>query len=157
MFKNLIGYLIALSTFNSFAFAADKIDYKAYGFSIDQLPSNTDFSGQALMMFSTAADGFAPNVNVMVQKYPGTIQDYIKLSKTQMTDAKMKMVSEPTIDKSAATLEYEGVMQGKSLHFFAKAISKNGKIYLATATLPSDQWAKNSKSFKDNVNSLEVK
>jgi len=42
---------------------------------------------QALMMFLPVTDGFAANVNVQIQPYAGTIEDYTALSLQQFKSA----------------------------------------------------------------------
>ena len=45
-------------------------------------------------MFLPVSDGFAPNVNVNIQPYPGSIKDYIGLSKGQFQKMKWNIVEE---------------------------------------------------------------
>jgi hypothetical protein len=82
-----------ISIFGS-SFAAP-LDFSKYGFQIGALDTPPgDSPTQVIMMFLPTKNGFAPNVNVMIQPYAGTIKDYASLSKGQFEDMKFKIISE---------------------------------------------------------------
>jgi len=58
---------------------------------------------------------------------------------------------------SCAAFFHTGSMGDGDLHFYARAISKNGKIYLATATAKETQWSKLSDTLRQHVDSLKAK
>ena len=41
---------------------------------------------------------------------------------------------------TSVTWEYSGTLQGRQLHFYAKAEQGEGKVYLVTATATEPQW-----------------
>jgi hypothetical protein len=107
-------------------------------------------------MMLPISGGFAPNVNVQIQPFEGTISDYVSLSKQQFAQAKLKLLKEETRDKVTAFLEYSGEMQGQALHWYAKAVSNAGRVYLVTATATEDQWNSVAAKLKACVDSLEL-
>jgi hypothetical protein len=71
---------------NLSSLTAATIDLPEYGFLIDV----TDVKPWAnastpLVMCLPASEGFAPNINVTIQPYPGSIKEYISLSKRQFS------------------------------------------------------------------------
>jgi hypothetical protein len=107
--------------------------------------------------FLSPTEGFAPNINVQIQPYTGTIKEYATLSKGQFDELKWKVISEKEIGDDEWSVEYTGTMQAGDLHFYARAISKNGKVYLATATAKESQWPTVSDTLRQHIDSFEVK
>jgi hypothetical protein len=120
------------------------------GFSIQRLEGC-----QTLMMLLPMSDAFAPNVNVQVQPYPGTLEDYIALSRQQCHEAGWKIVSQKK-GKSSLVIEYRGSMGGPDLHWYSRAELRQKKAYLATATALETQWPSTSRRLKACVDSLRV-
>ncbi|MBN8709493.1 MAG: hypothetical protein J0I10_08940 [Verrucomicrobia bacterium] len=138
---------------------AATIDLPQYGFSIDALdaaPSGVAAT-TALMTFLPPSDGFAPNINVNIQPYSGDIASYAAMSKGQFERMHWSMVSEKTVSATEWAVEYTGATQGANLHFYARAISKSGKVYLVTATAKETQWSAVSEVLRKHVDSFQVK
>ena len=129
-----------------------KLTFKEAGFSIAPLKEPALF----LIMSLPASDGFAPNVNVNIQSYTEGIDAYMSLSKQQFKDAGIKVLSESKTNKSAVTFEYSGLLSGKPLHWYARAVQKGETIYLITATATEAQWAKVAAKLKACVDSFET-
>jgi hypothetical protein len=134
--------------------AAGKLTFKTAGFSIAALDEKGDGPTQVLMMFLPASDGFAPNVNVQLQPFAGEIGAYAELSRSQMKNAGLKVLSERTVDKSVLEFEYSGTSQGKPLHWYARAALRGRTVYLATATATEGQWPRVGAKLKACVDSL---
>jgi hypothetical protein len=132
-----------------------KLVFPNNGFAIAPLDQPGKGTNQALMMFLPAADGFAPNVNVQTQTYAGTLADYAALSAKQIKDLKLDVVSSKT-DKNVTMSEYSGGMQGRKLHWYTKAMLKEGTIYLVTATALEDQWKGAADKLKACVDSFDL-
>ncbi|MFB3880823.1 MAG: hypothetical protein ACE149_06140 [Armatimonadota bacterium] len=111
---------------------------------------------QSLGMALAMTDAFAPNVSVQTQPYPGTIEDYIALSKEQFSQVGIKLIREAKRGKSGWIVEYRGAMEGRSLHWYARAELRGKKVYLATATALETQWSSASRKLKPCVDSLQV-
>ena len=136
---------------------AATIDLPLYGFQIDVLDSAPGASTSiALQMFLPVSDGFAPNINVQIQPYPDTMKDYIALSKGQFDQLNWKMVTDSQPGDDEWTVEYTGQAQGLDLHFYARAISQSGKIYLVTASAKESQWATLSDTLRKHVDSFKM-
>jgi hypothetical protein len=121
------------------------------GFSIAPLEG-----AQQLSMVLPASGGFAANVNVQIQPYPGALDGYISLSQGQFRQAGLTVLNQRKEGPSEWVVEYAGQMAGRSLHWYARAKLKPGKIYLATATASKEQWPSVSAKLKTCVDSLEV-
>ena len=134
---------------------ADKLVFRNSGFSISPLDEPGKGPTQVLMMFLPASGGFAPNVNVQTQEYSGKLEEYAALSKKQLEDSKLKLISS-SVTSGALILEYSGEMQARALHWYAKAVLKSGTIYLTTATATENQWKEVSGKLKSCVDSFET-
>lgn len=99
-------------------------------------------------------DGFAANVNVQIQPYVSSIDDYLALSVRQCETAGFKLLQQKIVDKSVMVLEYTGEMQGRLLHWYARAEKSAGKVYLTTATAADEQWSKVGPPLKACVDSF---
>ena len=75
----------------------------------------------------------------------------------EFEEMKWKVVSEKQISDDEWSVEYTGSLGDKDLHFYARAISKNGKVYLATAVAKETQWATVSDTLLQHIQSFKVK
>ena len=136
------------------AFAESK--YENSQFSINALVSENIANTQPLMMFLSASEGFAPNVNVQVQQYPNSLKEYAKLSVQQFNQLNFKVLQNKQTETSLV-LEYSGIMQGNNLHWYAIAHKKGNNVYLVTATSTESQWKTHSKTLIECVKSFKLK
>lgn len=142
----------------SFTFAASTIDLPQYGFQIEALDANPGpASISPLMMFLPSSDGFSPNINVSIQPYPDSMKDYISLSKKQFAQMDWQIVSEKQNGSDEWVVEYKGLVKENSLHFYARAVAKNGKVYLTTGTAKESQWNSVGQIIRQHVNSFKIK
>ncbi len=128
--------------------------FKNHGFSIAPLDETGKGAQQVLMMFLPASDGFAPNVNVQAQEYADTMEAYVALSKSQVEQMKLKVISDKLAD-GVATMEYSGEVSGRQLHWYVRAAKKGGTVYLVTATALESQWKNTSAKLKACVDSFQ--
>ncbi|MBL7134164.1 MAG: hypothetical protein ISS78_08705 [Phycisphaerae bacterium] len=137
--------------------SAGRLRFERNGFSIQALEGQPgDAPYTALMMFLPPSKGFAPNVNVVIQPYAGTIDEYAALSKKQFVAGKFKLIREAKVGKVGVLFEYSGRLQGRQLRWYARAILRGDKVYLVTATATKDQWAGVSGKLKACVDSFEI-
>lgn len=137
--------------------AAATAELPKYGFQID--PLNTAPQGEsttALMTFLPVTEGFAPNINVIIQSFAGTIEEYNKITMDQFKSMNLKVISESNPSPKETVFEYAGKMNGQDLHFYARAISKGSKIYLVTATAKQTQWPSVGKTLRKHVDSFRT-
>jgi hypothetical protein len=137
--------------------STNRLHFPASGFSISPLDvAPGEGTYQTLMMFLPASGRFAANVNVQIQPYEGTIEDYTKLTLEQLKEAKLKLVEKKAVGNSAAVFEYSGEMQGSTLHWYARAVKSGNKVYLITATDTASNWEKEAARLKNCVDSFRL-
>jgi hypothetical protein len=156
--KSLLPFLI-VSVCASIAQAEEesgRLYFNNTGFSISPLEENspTD-SYTALIMPLMPIDGFAPNVNIQIQPYKGTIQEYEALSVKQFEEFKYNLIQEKASGNSVI-FEYSAMMKGRPYHGYIKAELNNGIIYLATGTSTESQWKAMGDKLKACVDSLRA-
>jgi hypothetical protein len=137
---------------------AATIELPLYGFQMDALDAAPDSSSPTTVIqtFLPATDGFAPNINVQIQPYTGTIKDYAATSKRQFEQMKWRLVSDQQPNDNEWNVEYTGSFNGSDLHFLARAVSANGKVYLITATAKESQWMTVGDTLRKHVESFKL-
>jgi hypothetical protein len=151
----LVSSFAILIASASAAESTNRLHFPQAGFTIAPLESPPgESSQQALMMFLPASDGFAANVNVQIQPYTGTLEDYVTLSLQQFKSAGLRVVQQKSPAKSVAVFEYTGETQGKSFHWYARAEKSGSSVYLVTATATPQQWSKDAARLKSCVDSF---
>jgi hypothetical protein len=155
MKQPIILLLVTLALSLPAADLTNRLYFAASGFSIAPLEvSPGEKTGQALMMFLPANNNFAGNVNVQIQPYSGTIEEYTALTLKQFKDAGVKVISQKKAGTSGVVVEYSGELQGRTLHWYARAEKAVGHVYLATATAAEQEWPKQGSQLKACVDSL---
>ena len=117
-----------------------KIDYPDLGFSINAPGFNAGSTGTVLMVFMPAKNNFSPNVNIQIQPYKDSINDYDKLTKSQFITANFTVISSRAVGPNEIQYEYKGKMSGRIFHWLARAVKVNDSVYLITATGTDDDW-----------------
>jgi hypothetical protein len=131
IFLSLVTLALALPA----AEGTNSLYFPASGFSIAPLgASSGEKTVQILMMFLPATNNFAGNVNVQIQPYGATLEEYVRLTLDQCKDAGLKVIAQNKAGKSAVVFEYSGAPQGRALHWYARAEKTPGHVYLVTAT-----------------------
>jgi hypothetical protein len=118
------------------------------GFTIDSTglqvkskdPQTNAYGTLAAFLYLPPTQGFAPNVNVLIQDVSNTIKEYADLSKEQFKSANLTLLNDNLVGDGEWACEYSGNLQGKDLHFYARALKKGDKVYLITATATPEQW-----------------
>jgi hypothetical protein len=82
---------------------------------------------------------------------------YVTMSKDQFKQMNLTIVAEKQNGENEWVVEYSGPMQGKDLHFYARAVSNNGKVYLVTATASESQWKSVSDVLRKSVDAFKAK
>jgi hypothetical protein len=153
---NRITKLIALS-FMIATTSYAKGKYENSIFSIDSLMNESKIANtQPLIMSLPASEGFAPNINIQIQKYPNSLDDYAKLSTSQFKQFKFKIIQNEKI-KDALIFEYSGTMQGRKLHWYSMAYKKEDNVFLITATSTESQWKTQKEKLIGCVKSFKLK
>lgn len=149
--------LLILLVFTSIAYSEPhRVIFSQAGFSIDILDDKPGAAGsKPLFMRLPAVDGFAANINVQVQSYPGSIDEYRDLTEAQFSQLGWKTISTSS-DGNVLIVEYSGRTQGRDLHFYSKAIKVDNLFYLATATDLDTRWPISSAKLKAVVDSFDA-
>jgi hypothetical protein len=132
-----------------------QIHFPLHGFSIDALEGPADTRGMLMSMSLPASDGFAPNVNLISQNSPGTIDQYIEISKQQVTQNGWTLIKANKVDDNTAVMEITGKVGDNSLHFYDKVSRKGDEVILITATATENQWTTNSAQLEACVDSFQ--
>ncbi len=133
-----------------------RLHFRANGFSIAPLEGTSETTTyQAVIMFLPETEGFAPNVNVQIQPYNGTINDYATLSRQQFRANGFTIISEDVSDKTIVW-ECSGTPMGLRMRWYIRAVLYENKVYLATATATASQWQTVSAKLKSCVDSLKI-
>lgn len=136
---------------------ATPLVFSEHGFSIEPLKGHAgDKVQQVVAMQLPPTGGFAPNVNVQVQPFAGSFDDYLKISHDEFARLGIVVKSEKRAGKSATALEYTGSLQGQPLHWYARAVLAAGKVYLVTATATESQWPEVAAQLRLTVDSFKL-
>ena len=101
-----------------------------------------------------ASQGFAANVNVQLQPFTRSIEEYKEITLNQFKAGNMKVIGAKVAGNSELALEYSGQYQTQALHWYARALKSGERIYLVTATGREQQWAEQGPQLKRCVDSF---
>lgn len=134
-------------------------DFPQAGFSIeppDSKPGTRPMEMVAAFMLP-AEGNFASNVNVMTFANHASIKSFIETSRKETTAMKMKIIAEQQPTPDSWVVEYTGTQGQRELHFYMRAIWKDGRVIGATATAMQAEWPKVAEQLKASVDSLKLK
>lgn len=120
------------------------------------LDDNNISNTQPLIMMLPASDGFSPNINIQIQAYPGSIDEYDTLSIKQIEQLKLKTIKHLK-EGDVLTFEYTGAMRGRDFHWFGMAYKKGDNVFLITATATEKQWPDVGAKLIECVKSFKLK
>ena len=155
--RTFVLFAAMLPLWLSAADSTNQLRFPAAGFSIAALearPGPTPV--MPLAMAVPAADNFAANVNVQIQPYEGSIEEYAALTLKQFKDLGIKVIEQKKLGKSGTAFEYSGELQGRDLHWYARAEKLGGQVYLVTATAAEGHWANQALQLKACVDSFRL-
>jgi hypothetical protein len=155
----LVCSLLLLSGALAYGKAAERLHFPANGFSIEPLedPSPDMKAPSApLVMKLPPSGGFAPNLNVNIQPFTGTLEEYVKVSENQFTAGNYKVLNAKKLDDKTWVWEYRGTSNGVELRFYSKVLVTGKLAYLSTATATEPQWKKYADKLKSTVNSFKL-
>ena len=111
---------------------------------------------QIAMFFLPASDNFAANVNIQKQQFAESIEVYDKLTMNQFKQFNMTVLNR-MLKGNELRYEYKGDMQGRTLHWYARAIKTGQHVYLVTATSLDSQWGQQKSLLIKSVDSFAAK
>jgi len=120
----------------------ERLVFPSSGFSISAFDSGPsgDVPHTPLMMLHSPVGGFSANVNVQIQPFAGTMNEYLETTKREFLTYSFEMLHGAVTDAGTIELEYTGDFQGKAMHWLARAEARAGLMYLVTATVPAERW-----------------
>ena len=86
-----------------------KLSFENYGFELLPLEIESDQQTVAVQMGMPAHDGFAANINVLIQPYAGSMADYVAETETGMKQAGLQLTSMVELD-GYLIIEYSGAI-----------------------------------------------
>jgi hypothetical protein len=151
----ILGY--AQSDTGVLRFESEGFTINAEGFGVKRSDIGS-VAGQspAVVLFLSPVGGFAPNVNVLIQDFPSSINDYIAVTKKEFDSAGVKLINDRVPSADEWVLEYQGSLNGKEFHWYARAVKSGNKVYLTTATATPEQWDQVSPKLKQCVDSFAL-
>lgn len=138
--------------------SAEPLKFSGEGFKIDPLeqPAGPAATHVAVALTMPASDGFSPNVNVMVQAYAEGLDAFVALSKQQFKEMGAKLIVDKKVSAQEWVVEYTGKLPQGDLHFYARALPAEGKVYLVTGTDKASNWTKHAAALKKCVDSFAI-
>jgi hypothetical protein len=133
-----------------------------YGFSLNAPQFPKPQSGKnviAVVMQAPVEDGFAANVNVMVQAASMSRKAYRDLSVRQFRQLGFKVNSERTMTVSgreAVLFDYEGLMNGREMRFLALAVPDKNRVFVVTGTAPKERFQAYEPAFHASIQSFRL-
>lgn len=133
-----------------------------YGFTLStpvfaEGASNTTTT--AVISMGAASDGFAPNVNVQVQRVGMSLDEFARISRDQFRQVGLTVHAEEQVELGTAQglfWHYSGPMQGRELEIVAVAIRSGKDILLATGTATPEQFREVGPILRASVLSLRA-
>lgn len=134
----------------------DGFTINSTGFNVKRDVGTVAGQNPTVILYLTPTGGFAPNVNVLIQDFPGSIDDYVSTTKKEFASAGITMLNERSVSPTEWIVEYAGELSGRSLHFYARVVKSGDKVYLTTGTATPEQWDQFSALLKQCVDSFAV-
>ncbi len=126
-------------------------------FTINAPASSGDYANSQPVLMSLPYDqGFAPNVNVQVQVYQGSMEAYVQLSEEQFRALNWKLIKKG-VTENKALFEYAGEYNGRAMHWYTEAIRRGDRVYLITATTLEAQWSSYGSRLIASVQSFRLR
>jgi hypothetical protein len=111
---------------------------------------------QIAMFFLPASDNFSANVNIQKQQFAESLEAYDKLTTSQFSQFNIAILKR-ALKGNDLRYEYKGDMQGRTLHWYQRAMKSGHHIYLVTATCLDSQWDRQKASLIKSVDSFATK
>jgi hypothetical protein len=111
--------------------------------------------GMVLAFYSQSVNKFARNINVMIQSFDGTMEEYYEKSRDQIKTVKFQIIK-TSFEKNKAFFEYTGTVADKQLHFYQMYVKNGNKFYVVTATALDIDWDNQKSELINSVNSFKL-
>jgi hypothetical protein len=147
--------ICAFSTLN-----AAEGDLPHYGSNLKDLDALIEKApGKTLFIKADESGKSSANINVQIHPFPGTLKEYMDLSRTQFDqffEKGWKILSEKQ-DEKEASCELVGTRKGKEYHSYSRAVKEGTKLYLITATALHEEWGTVGEKLRRHVDAFKAK
>lgn len=151
--KAFLPMILLLSLSASSAVLAQAVESTDFEFTPPSFPR--EVGGQVFQYFLPAADGFAANVNLQIQPYEGSLEDYEALSVQQFEQLDFEML-DLARGENELIFEYTGSMQGTEFHWFSRVLKEGNYFYVVTATALAERWDTEREALVESVDSFRL-
>ena|SRR5687767_12467219 len=159
--KDLRLLVCAVSMMAMPAWGAEFKDTK-FGYSVTAPDFPGPPSGNVAMRLNVLAspvDGFAPNMNVMIQELGITREEFMARSVRQFVETGMTLRSAKNRDVSgrpAVLVDYEGQVRGHNLRFLQLAVFLPQRVLLLTYTATASTFAGHEAEFRRSLDTFKL-
>ncbi|RUO31488.1 hypothetical protein CWE12_00345 [Aliidiomarina sedimenti] len=151
--KAFLPMMLLLSLSAGSTVLAQPVESTDFEFTPPSFPR--EVGGQVFQYFLPAADGFAANVNLQIQPYEGSLEDYEALSVQQFEQLDFEMIDLARGDNELV-FEYTGSMQGTEFHWFSRVLKEGNYFYVVTATALAERWDTEREALVESVDSFRL-
>lgn len=157
--KFAVVTLLIVSALSTLAAADGDLPY--YGWQLKDLDAIIEKAPGKSLFIKVDDTGQVPaNINVQIQPFPGTMKDYIDLSRgqfDQVFEKGWKILSEKQNGDEEWSCEVVGSRKGKGYHFYSRAVKEGSKVYLIMATALQEQWGSVGEKLRRHVDAFQTK
>jgi hypothetical protein len=150
-------FLAAFCSLVTFAAAADS---QYFGSKLADLePLIAEAPNKALVIIFPPSENFTPNINIQVQPFAGTMKEYIEISRQQLDRIFNQEWAKPLEDQKGEKeylIEAIGITKGRNMHFYARAVKHETKVYLITGVALETQWKAIGDTLRRHVDSFRA-
>jgi hypothetical protein len=147
--------ICAISTGN-----AAEGDLPYFGSNLKDLDAVIDKApGKTLFIKVDETGSASANINVQIHQFPGTLKEYMDLSRNQFEqffEKGWKILSEKQDGEKEVSCEVVGTRKGKEYHSFSRAVKEGNKLYLITATALQEQWGSVGEKMRRHVDAFKA-
>ncbi|RUO25928.1 hypothetical protein CWE09_04160 [Aliidiomarina minuta] len=124
-----------------------------YNFEPPEFPEQT--GGQIFQYYLPADNGFAANVNLQIQPFDGSLEEYEEISVSQFEQMDIEVLQ---LERTGNELliEYRGAMQETDLHWYARVVKQDNLYYVLTATALAERWNEEQDALVNSVHSFQL-
>jgi hypothetical protein len=116
------------------------LKFEELGFQIQAIEGKSEaVISLPLMMCLPPADGFAPNVVVLVQPTHGSMEEFKALTEKEIEKENFKLIRS-SITAGIYEFEYTRADARNHGHSYSRAIKRDGFVYVATGNALEIQW-----------------
>ena len=160
--SSILGAFLAASLAGPSIAQVSEFRDSEFGFAVSAPSLGAPAEGGSVMRLMVAGsteDGFAANLNVVVQRIKTTRDAFVEVSESQFKGAGLRVISKENrvvSGRPAALIEYEGKMNGQSMHWLALAVVLPDRVLLATCTATPASFPRKEKEFRRSLDSFRL-